>query len=140
MRAHDDAETLLDAASALLGEALAAPDDAVASYYAVNTCSWPRTETARLFLPESTVALDEAVQVLDARTGTPLRAAPLDYAEFGNLRAEQDDVTALLLSTAGRPALPDHGHRPRPDHGQRSQPDSRAGRVAVPGSHACANR
>lgn len=38
----------------------------------MNTCSWPRTETARLFLPESTVALSEAVQVLDARTGTSL--------------------------------------------------------------------
>ncbi|MFJ4467254.1 glycoside hydrolase family 38 C-terminal domain-containing protein [Streptomyces sp. NPDC089424] len=72
MRAHDDAETLLDAAGALLGEAFAASADADASFYAVNTCSWPRTETVRLFLPESTVALGEAVQVLDARTGTPL--------------------------------------------------------------------
>ncbi|MEV8090694.1 glycoside hydrolase family 38 C-terminal domain-containing protein [Streptomyces nigra] len=72
MRAHDDAETLLDAASALLGEAFAPAPDAAASFYTVNTCSWPRTETARLFLPESTVAPDDAVQVLDARTGTPL--------------------------------------------------------------------
>ncbi|MEK8173664.1 hypothetical protein NKH77_46440 [Streptomyces sp. M19] len=38
----------------------------------MNTCSWPRTETARLFLPESTVALTDTVQVLDARTGTAL--------------------------------------------------------------------
>ncbi len=51
MRAHDDAETLLDAASALLGEAFTPAADAAASFYAVNTCSWPRTETARLFLP-----------------------------------------------------------------------------------------
>ncbi|MFE3263588.1 glycoside hydrolase family 38 C-terminal domain-containing protein [Streptomyces sp. NPDC059215] len=72
MRAHDDAETLLDAASALLGEAFAPCDDALASFYAVNTCSWPRSEIARLFLPESTVALSDPVQVLDARTGTPL--------------------------------------------------------------------
>ncbi|MER6441883.1 glycoside hydrolase family 38 C-terminal domain-containing protein [Streptomyces sp. NPDC001185] len=72
MRAHDDAETLLDAASALLGEAFAPSDEALASFYAVNTCSWPRSETARLFLPESTVALSDTVQVLDARTGTPL--------------------------------------------------------------------
>jgi hypothetical protein len=72
MRAHDDAETLLDAASALLGEAFAAPADAPASFHVVNTCSWPRTETARLFLPESTVALRDPVQVLDARTGTAL--------------------------------------------------------------------
>ncbi|MFI7349397.1 glycoside hydrolase family 38 C-terminal domain-containing protein [Streptomyces sp. NPDC049936] len=72
MRAHDDAETLLDAASALLGEALAASADAAASFHAVNTCSWPRSETVRIFLPESTVALGRAVRVLDARTGTPL--------------------------------------------------------------------
>ncbi|MFE9681935.1 glycoside hydrolase family 38 C-terminal domain-containing protein [Streptomyces sp. NPDC006285] len=72
MRAHDDAETLLDAASALLGEAFAAPAGVLASFHVVNTCSWPRTETARLFLPESTVALRDGVQVLDARTGTPL--------------------------------------------------------------------
>ncbi|MFE0821611.1 glycoside hydrolase family 38 C-terminal domain-containing protein [Streptomyces sp. NPDC058794] len=72
MRAHDDAETLLDAASALLGEALVPADDAAASFYAVNTCSWPRSETVRLFLPESTVALGEPVLVRDARTGAPL--------------------------------------------------------------------
>ncbi|MEU6030249.1 glycoside hydrolase family 38 C-terminal domain-containing protein [Streptomyces tauricus] len=72
MRAHDDAETLLDAASALLGEAFAASADALASFHVVNTCGWPRTETARLFLPESTVALRDAVQVLDARTGAAL--------------------------------------------------------------------
>ncbi|MEU4144781.1 glycoside hydrolase family 38 C-terminal domain-containing protein [Streptomyces parvulus] len=72
MRAHDDAETLLDAASALLGEALAPSADAAASFHAVNTCSWPRSETVRIFLPESTVALDRAVRVLDARTGIPL--------------------------------------------------------------------
>ncbi|MCW8100421.1 glycoside hydrolase family 38 N-terminal domain-containing protein [Streptomyces tauricus] len=72
MRAHDDAETLLDAAAALLGEAFAASADALASFHVVNTCGWPRTETARLFLPESTVALRDAVQVLDARTGASL--------------------------------------------------------------------
>ncbi|MET9157265.1 glycoside hydrolase family 38 C-terminal domain-containing protein [Streptomyces parvulus] len=72
MRAHDDAETLLDAASALLGEALAPSADAAASFHAVNTCSWPRSETVRIFLPESTVGLGRAVRVLDARTGTPL--------------------------------------------------------------------
>ncbi|MFJ5209123.1 glycoside hydrolase family 38 C-terminal domain-containing protein [Streptomyces nigra] len=60
------------AASALLGEAFAPAADAAATFYTVNTCSWPRTETARLFLPESTVALDHAVQVRDARTGAPL--------------------------------------------------------------------
>ncbi|MBY8881680.1 glycoside hydrolase family 38 C-terminal domain-containing protein [Actinacidiphila acidipaludis] len=75
LRAHDEAETLLDSAAALLGEGLPAGPGALASYYVVNTCSWPRAETARIFLPESTVALDDAVQVLDARTGTLLPAA-----------------------------------------------------------------
>ncbi|MGR3875444.1 glycoside hydrolase family 38 N-terminal domain-containing protein [Streptomyces graminifolii] len=72
LRAHDEAETLLDSAAALLGEALAPDPGALASYHVVNTCSWSRTETARVFLPESTVSLDDAVQVLDARTGALL--------------------------------------------------------------------
>jgi Glycosyl hydrolases family 38 N-terminal domain/Glycosyl hydrolases family 38 C-terminal domain len=72
LRAHDEAETLLDSAAALLGEALPPGPGALASYYVVNTCNWPRTQTARLFLHESTVALSDDVQVLDARTGTPL--------------------------------------------------------------------
>ncbi|MEU6289876.1 glycoside hydrolase family 38 C-terminal domain-containing protein [Streptomyces sp. NPDC046988] len=80
MRAHDDAETLLDSASALLGEAFAPAAGAAASFYTVNTCSWPRSETARLFLPESTVALDEPVRVLDARTGEPLPFAQEDQS------------------------------------------------------------
>ncbi|MFI0724115.1 alpha-mannosidase [Streptomyces sp. NPDC021224] len=72
LRAHDEAETLLDSAKALLGEALPPGPGALASFYVVNTCSWPRTETAVLFLPESTVGLGDAVRVLDARTGAPL--------------------------------------------------------------------
>ncbi|MEV0208609.1 glycoside hydrolase family 38 C-terminal domain-containing protein [Streptomyces sp. NPDC050788] len=72
LRAHDEAETLLDSAAALLGEAFAPGADALATFHVVNTCSWPRTETARLFLPESTVALGDPVQVLDARSNTPL--------------------------------------------------------------------
>ncbi|MEU6852376.1 glycoside hydrolase family 38 C-terminal domain-containing protein [Actinacidiphila alni] len=72
LRAHDDAHTLLDAAGALLGEAFAPAAGALASYWAVNTRSWPRSETARIFLAESTAAPDEAVRVLDARTGRAL--------------------------------------------------------------------
>ncbi|WP_367123874.1 alpha-mannosidase [Streptomyces phytohabitans] len=72
LRAHDGAEALLDTASALLGEALAPSGDAAASFYAVNTCGWARTETVRIFLPESTVGLADAVRVLDGRTGAPL--------------------------------------------------------------------
>jgi hypothetical protein len=75
LRAHDDGQALLDSASALLGEALAPRTGALASYYVVNTCSWARTETARLFLPESTAALDAPVRVVDARTGAVLPAA-----------------------------------------------------------------
>ncbi|MZD06944.1 alpha-mannosidase, partial [Streptomyces sp. SID5785] len=72
LRAHDDAETLLDSAAALLGEGLAGRPDALASFHVVNTCSWERSETARLFLPEATVALDAPVDVVDARTGAAL--------------------------------------------------------------------
>ncbi|OWA00173.1 alpha-mannosidase [Streptomyces sp. CS113] len=72
MRAHDEAETLLDSATALLGEALAPRAGALASFYVANTCSWERTESARIFLPEATVGLDRPVEVLDGRTGAPL--------------------------------------------------------------------
>ncbi|MFJ3022967.1 glycoside hydrolase family 38 C-terminal domain-containing protein [Streptomyces tendae] len=72
MRAHDEAETLLDSATALLGEALAPRAGALASFYVANTCSWERTESARVFLPEATVGLDRPVEVLDGRTGGPL--------------------------------------------------------------------
>lgn len=72
MRAHDEAETLLDSATALLGEALAPRAGALASFYVANTCSWDRTESVRIFLPEATVDLDRPVEVLDGRTGAPL--------------------------------------------------------------------
>ncbi|MEI5103506.1 alpha-mannosidase [Streptomyces sp. PmtG] len=67
LRAHDDGRSLLRRASARLGQRLAAAPDAVATYHVVNTCSWPRTDVVRIFLPESTVALDRAVTVYDAR-------------------------------------------------------------------------
>ncbi|AXK37627.1 alpha-mannosidase [Streptomyces armeniacus] len=72
LRAHDEAHTLLDAAGAGLGQRLAPREGTLAGYYVVNTRSWPRSETVRLFLPESTVPLDDRVRVLDARDGTPL--------------------------------------------------------------------
>ncbi|MFB4419976.1 glycoside hydrolase family 38 C-terminal domain-containing protein [Streptomyces sp. QL37] len=75
LRAHDGARTLLDAASAALGERLAPREGALAGYYIVNTCSWARSETVRLFLPESTVPLADAVRVVDSRDGTPLEVA-----------------------------------------------------------------
>ncbi|MDJ1134679.1 alpha-mannosidase [Streptomyces iconiensis] len=72
LRAHDDAGTLLDSAAALLGERLPAREGTLAGFHIVNTCSWERAETVRLFLPESTVPMDTAVQVLDGRTGASL--------------------------------------------------------------------
>lgn len=72
LRAHDDAGTLMDSAAAMLGERLAGREGTLAGYHLVNTCGWERTETVRLFLPESTVPLETGVQVLDGRTGAPL--------------------------------------------------------------------
>ncbi|MFB8140694.1 glycoside hydrolase family 38 N-terminal domain-containing protein [Streptomyces parvus] len=72
LRAHDGARTLLDAASAALGERLSPREGTLAGYYVVNTCSWERSETVRLFLPESTVPLADPVRVVDSRDGVPL--------------------------------------------------------------------
>ncbi|WP_285563909.1 alpha-mannosidase [Streptomyces sp. RTGN2] len=72
LRAHDDAKTLLDGAGAALGERLSPRSGTLAGYYVTNTCSWRRSETVRLFLPESTVPLEDSVLVLDARDGSPL--------------------------------------------------------------------
>ncbi|MEV0438842.1 alpha-mannosidase [Streptomyces spectabilis] len=72
MRAHDDGRSLLRRASARLGQRLAAAPGAVATYHVVNTCSWPRTDVVRIFLPESTVPLDRPVTVHDARDGRAL--------------------------------------------------------------------
>ncbi|MGA4843711.1 alpha-mannosidase [Streptomyces sp. G45] len=69
LRAHDDGTSLLRRAEARLGQRLAAAPGAVASYHVVNTCSWPRTDVVRIFLPESTAPLDLAVAVHDARDG-----------------------------------------------------------------------
>ncbi|MFI2618331.1 alpha-mannosidase [Streptomyces sp. NPDC018584] len=69
LRAHDDGSALLARASARLGQRLTAPPEATASYHVVNTCSWPRTDVVRVFLPESTVPLRCPVTVRDARDG-----------------------------------------------------------------------
>ncbi|MGW5733596.1 MULTISPECIES: glycoside hydrolase family 38 N-terminal domain-containing protein [Streptomyces] len=69
LRAHDDGNALLDRASARLGQRLAAGPGAAASYHVVNTCSWPRTDVVRIFLPESSVPLEQPVAVRDARDG-----------------------------------------------------------------------
>ncbi|MGV9885009.1 glycoside hydrolase family 38 N-terminal domain-containing protein [Streptomyces sp. NPDC003006] len=72
LRAHDDGNALLARASARLGQWLTAPPDAAAAYHAVNTCSWPRTDVVRVFLPESTVPPHHPVTVRDARDGRRL--------------------------------------------------------------------
>ncbi|MEV0529886.1 alpha-mannosidase [Streptomyces sp. NPDC050439] len=72
LHAHDGARTLLDSANAALGERLSPRAGTLAGYYIVNTCSWQRSEAVRLFLPESTVPLDDPVRVVDSRDGTPL--------------------------------------------------------------------
>ncbi|MEV0523883.1 alpha-mannosidase [Streptomyces sp. NPDC050439] len=69
MRAYDDGHALLGRASARLGQRLATAPGAAATYHVLNTCSWPRTDVVRIFLPESTVPLDHPVAVHDARSG-----------------------------------------------------------------------
>ncbi|MFD0419687.1 alpha-mannosidase [Streptomyces sp. NPDC127108] len=68
LRAHDDGTSLLHRASARLGQRLAAAPGALATYHVVNTCSWPRTDVVRIFLPESSVPLERAVAVRDGRS------------------------------------------------------------------------
>ncbi|MEU8486681.1 glycoside hydrolase family 38 C-terminal domain-containing protein [Streptomyces sp. NPDC048641] len=72
LRARDDGQSLLDRASARLGQRLARPAGPAASYHVVNTCSWPRTDVTEVFLPESSAPLEQAVAVHDARTGERL--------------------------------------------------------------------
>ncbi|WP_406138731.1 alpha-mannosidase [Streptomyces sp. NBC_01089] len=73
LRAHDDAKTLLDGAGATLGTRLSPREGTRAGFYVTNTCSWQRSETVRLFLPESTAPLEDRVRVLDGRDGAPLQ-------------------------------------------------------------------
>ncbi|MFJ6850989.1 alpha-mannosidase [Streptomyces sp. NPDC091271] len=100
LRAHDGAHTLLDAASAALGERLAPREGTLAGYYVVNTCSWDRSETVRLFLPESTVPLADAVRVVDSRDGTPLEVTEEEQSNELHRAAGR----FLLFRLAGVPA------------------------------------
>ncbi|MGW7074755.1 glycoside hydrolase family 38 N-terminal domain-containing protein [Streptomyces sp. NPDC054866] len=72
MRAYDDGNALLGRASARLGQRLATSPGAAATYHVINTCSWPRTDVVRIFLPESSVPLEQPVAVHDARSGHQL--------------------------------------------------------------------
>lgn len=91
LRAHDDSRALLDRATARLGQRLAAAEGAEASYHVVNTCSWPRTEVAEIFLPESSVGLNTPVMLRDARTGRRL-----DHEERAQVNPEHRDAGRFL--------------------------------------------
>ncbi|KRV49050.1 alpha-mannosidase [Wenjunlia vitaminophila] len=100
MRGHDDAQSLLNRATARLGQRLPRQAGTAASYHVVNTCSWPRTDVAEVFLPESSVPLEQPVAVHDARTGRRLdheerpQVNP-DHRDAGRfLRVRVDDVPA----------------------------------------------
>ncbi|NGN67369.1 alpha-mannosidase [Streptomyces sp. A7024] len=92
LRAHDDGQSLLNRASARLGQRLARPAGTPASYHVVNTCSWPRTDVARFFLPESSVPLERPVTVTDARTGERLA-----HEEEEQVNEEHRDAGRFLV-------------------------------------------
>ncbi|MET9768089.1 glycoside hydrolase family 38 C-terminal domain-containing protein [Streptomyces sp. NPDC006415] len=119
LRAQDGGQTLHDAASTALGDALAPREGTLAGFYIVNTCGWERSEAVRLFLPESTAPLDAAVRVVDSRDGAILevteeeqsnerhRAAGrfllfrlADVPAHGAVRV---DIEPVSIRTAGRP-------------------------------------
>ncbi|MEV0318286.1 alpha-mannosidase [Streptomyces sp. NPDC050658] len=72
LRAYDDGNALIGRAGARLGQRLPVTPGAAATYHVVNTCSWPRTDVVRIFLPESSVPLERSVSVHDARDGRQL--------------------------------------------------------------------
>ncbi|ONK09903.1 glycoside hydrolase family 38 C-terminal domain-containing protein [Streptomyces sp. MP131-18] len=91
-RGHDDGQSLLNRAAARLGQRLARPAGAAAAFHVVNTCSWTRTEVARIFLPESSVPLEQPVAVLDARTGERL-----EHQEEGQVNDTHRDAGRFLV-------------------------------------------
>ncbi|WP_409235253.1 alpha-mannosidase [Streptomyces sp. PA5.6] len=116
MRAHDDGNALLARASARLGQRLAPAPDAAATYHVVNTCSWPRTDVVRVFLPESTVPLEQRVTVRDARDGRrlPYEEQPQtndDHRDAGRfLLVRLDDVPPAGTVRLDVIAVPDEPH------------------------------
>lgn len=72
IHAQDDAATFTDHAAARLGETLPANSEATVTYYAANTVAAARTGEVRLFVRESRVPLDRAIEVRDGRTGKAL--------------------------------------------------------------------
>ncbi len=89
---HDDGQSLLNRASARLGQRLGSPAGVPASYHVVNTCSWARTDVVRIFVPESSVPLEQPVVVHDARTG-----AHLQHEERPQVNDDHRDAGRFLL-------------------------------------------
>ncbi|MBW8698509.1 hypothetical protein MBT84_02850 [Streptomyces sp. MBT84] len=92
LRAHDEGQSLLNRAAARLGQRLASPAGVPASYHVVNTCSWARTDVVRVFLPESSVPLEQPVVVHDGRTG-----AHLHHEERPQVNDDHRDAGRFLL-------------------------------------------
>ncbi|MFH8483912.1 glycoside hydrolase family 38 N-terminal domain-containing protein [Streptomyces longisporoflavus] len=92
LRAYEDGNALLGRASARLGQRLAVAPGAAATYHVVNTCSWPRTDVVRIFLPESSVPLEQPVAVRDARDGHRL-----DHEEQPQTNDDHRDAGRFLL-------------------------------------------
>ncbi|REE65588.1 glycosyl hydrolase family 38 [Streptomyces sp. 3212.3] len=92
LRAHDEGQSLLNRAAARLGQRLASPAGVPASYHVVNTCSWARTDVVRIFLPESSVPLEQPVVVRDGRTG-----AHLHHEERPQVNDDHRDAGRFLL-------------------------------------------
>jgi Glycosyl hydrolases family 38 N-terminal domain/Glycosyl hydrolases family 38 C-terminal domain len=101
LSAHDGANALLDRAIARLSAELSTADQALASLYVINTCSWSRTDIVTAFLPESRVRLEAEFIVVDSRSGRSLPFERLpqvnethrDAGQF--LRILVQDVPAL---------------------------------------------
>ncbi|MFE4669771.1 alpha-mannosidase [Streptomyces sp. NPDC056716] len=92
LRAHDDGQSLLNRAAARLGQRLSRPAGVPAAFHVVNTCSWPRTDVVTVFLPESSVPLEQPIAVHDARTG-----ARLDHEEQAQTNDAHRDAGRFLL-------------------------------------------
>jgi hypothetical protein len=103
VHAQDDAATFTDHAAARLGEVLPESAEAVVTYYATNTTAVARNAAVRLFVRESRVPLDRAIEVRDGRTGKPL---PITVA--GQQNPNHRDAGRIV--TVHVPDVPPVGH------------------------------
>lgn len=87
LRAVDGAEEFWDASTAALAQTLPRNADALASFYVTNTTTIPRSGVTELFLPESRVAEDVDVHLIDPRTGEQLRTDVLEQINLNHRNA-----------------------------------------------------